>query len=137
MLATDQISREWGYVALSRGVESNRLYVVAGDAPERLEYAPGAPPSRDARAALVAGLGRSDAQRMASDHAPASADLIRAAKELAEVERARSDAVAERWRLERQRVPWFRPAARREHAAGARAGAIIDRGAGRARRPAA
>ena len=77
---------------------------------------PAAGPSRDARAALVAGLGRSGAQRLATDHAPAAAELIRVVKELAEAERARSDATAEQWRLGRQRPRWFRPAARREHA---------------------
>src|SRR5262249_14263390 len=70
VLATDQLSREWGYVALSRGTDSNRLYVIEGEAPERLEYAPGSPRTADPRAALVAGLGRSDAQRLAVDSAP-------------------------------------------------------------------
>ena len=32
VLATDQLSREWAYVALSRGTQSNRLYVLEGDA---------------------------------------------------------------------------------------------------------
>lgn len=47
--------------------------------------------------------------------------------DLAEAERARSDAVAERWRVERERPRWFRPAARRERAqALARAQAAIE-----------
>jgi hypothetical protein len=112
VLATDQLSREWGYVALSRGTDSNRLYVIEGDAPERLEFAPGA----DAvRTTLAERFGRSTAQRLASDQAPAPAELVRAATELAEAERAWMAAEARRSQLERERPAWFRPAARSAH----------------------
>ncbi len=30
MLGSDASYREWGYVAMSRGCDANRLYVVAG-----------------------------------------------------------------------------------------------------------
>jgi ATP-dependent exoDNAse (exonuclease V) alpha subunit len=119
VLATDQLSREWAYVALSRGRESNRLYVIEGDPAERLEYAPGAEASKG----LVAWLQRSEAQRMASDHAASHERLGRIARQLADVERERTETLAAQRRLERARPGWFRPAARREHAdalAGAR-----------------
>jgi ATP-dependent exoDNAse (exonuclease V) alpha subunit len=66
VLASDELSREWAYVALSRGREENRLYVVRGDAADRLEFAPS---GRDRTSAelLMTGLGRSSAQRLASD----------------------------------------------------------------------
>jgi hypothetical protein len=37
ILATDELTREAGYVALSRGRESNRVYALAPAAPERAE----------------------------------------------------------------------------------------------------
>ena len=116
VLATDQLSREWGYVALSRGTDSNRLYVIEGDPSDRLEYAPGSPQPADARAALVAGLGRSDAQQLAVDAVPA-AELVQAAAALADAQQARDAAEAASRRLERREPPWYRRRARREHAA--------------------
>lgn len=114
VLATDQLSREWGYVALSRGSESNRLYVIEGEAPERLEYAPGAPPKSMPRATLAEGLARSGAQRFAIDAAPA-AELNRAAEALAQAQRER-DAADSAWRrLASERPPWYRQGARRAH----------------------
>jgi hypothetical protein len=98
----------------------HRLYVIEGDAPDRLEYAPGA----DAvRTTLAERLGRSTAQRLASDQTPAPAELVQAAKQLAEAERAWTAAQARRTQLERERPAWFRPGARSGHAkalAGAR-----------------
>jgi hypothetical protein len=63
VLATDQLSREWAYEALSRGAESNRLYVLEDASPERLEYAPGS----ERPGGLVARLMRSEAQELAPD----------------------------------------------------------------------
>ena len=66
---------------------------------------------------------RSEAQQLATDHARDRQQLGRIARELADAERERSDALAAQRRLERARPGWFRPAARREHAdalAGAR-----------------
>jgi ATP-dependent exoDNAse (exonuclease V) alpha subunit len=112
VLASDQLSREWAYVALSRGTRSNRLHVLEGDARERLEYAPG----RDRSAGLVERLMRSEAQRLATDHERDRQQLAWIARELADAERARSDALAARRRLARTNPPWYRSAARREHA---------------------
>lgn len=42
VLGSDELYREWGYVAMSRGRVENRLYVVAAATRERDEYAPAA-----------------------------------------------------------------------------------------------
>ena len=42
ILATDELTREAAYVALSRGRDSNRIYALGPAAPERAEYAPAA-----------------------------------------------------------------------------------------------
>jgi conjugative relaxase-like TrwC/TraI family protein len=112
VLATDQLSREWAYVALSRGAESNRLYVLEGAAPERLEYAPG----DERQTGLVARLMRSEAQELASDHAIDRQDLARVARDLADAERDRGAAVTALRRMERERPRWYRPADRRQRA---------------------
>jgi len=120
ILATDQLTREAGYVALSRGRESNRLYALTPTDGEREEYAPRQRGTRDARSALVDGLQRSRAQTLASDFARTS----RTVDELAEVTRLRDAAERTRWRthgdrrrLEDERPPWYRPHARSHHAA--------------------
>ena len=46
VLAPGPVSREWGYTALSRGREANRLYTAAGEPDERAEYAPAGPVTR-------------------------------------------------------------------------------------------
>jgi ATP-dependent exoDNAse (exonuclease V) alpha subunit len=66
VLASDELSREWAYVALSRGRDENRLHVVRGEAAERLEFAPRSRAMTPAEL-LMTGLGRSSAQRLASD----------------------------------------------------------------------
>lgn len=69
VLGSDEIYREWGYVALSRGREANRLYVVAGaptlDGDPHCHTSPGE--SRDAVAALAHALERSRGQLLAVD----------------------------------------------------------------------
>jgi hypothetical protein len=112
VLATDQLSREWAYVALSRGAESNRLYVLEGAAPERLEYAPGT----ERRTGLAARLMRSEAQELATDHATDRQPQARVARDLADAQRERGAAVAALRVLERERPRWYRPAGRRERA---------------------
>jgi conjugative relaxase-like TrwC/TraI family protein len=67
VLVTNEASREWSYTALSRGRQSNRLYAMAPETPERAEYAPGADRRRDARAALLEALGRPAAKSLATD----------------------------------------------------------------------
>ncbi len=85
VLATDGLSKEWAYVAMSRGREGNRLYVVRDDA-ERDEYAP-ATEARPASDVLLAGLRRSGAQQKASEGDPAARRLVMLAAELATAER--------------------------------------------------
>ena len=95
ILATDELTREAAYVALSRGRESNRVYALEPAAPERAEYAPAAGREQDARAVLVDALGRSRAQTMASDVArPAQlvAELREVRREQDELRRSRREA---------------------------------------------
>ena len=67
VLGSDELYREWGYVALSRGRVENRLYVVEAAARERDEYAPAErrpnPLDRVRKA-----LGHSRAQTAAIEH---------------------------------------------------------------------
>ncbi|TML36534.1 MAG: conjugative relaxase, partial [Actinobacteria bacterium] len=66
VLGTDDLYREWGYVAMSRGSEENRLYVVAPQSRERDEYAPQERP-REPIESLIAALEHSRAQTAAID----------------------------------------------------------------------
>jgi conjugative relaxase-like TrwC/TraI family protein len=66
VLGTDDLYREWGYVAMSRGSVENHLYVVAPHARERDEYAP-EEKRRDPLEALIASLEYSQAQTAALD----------------------------------------------------------------------
>ena len=120
ILATDELTREAAYVALSRGRESNRIYALEPAAPERAEYAPAARRGKDARTALVDALGRSRAQTMASDVArpvPLVTELAEVRRQRDELGDARRDARVELRRLEREQPAWYRPRARTEHAA--------------------
>ncbi len=54
------MSREWAYVALSRGRQSNRLYVAAQPDDERAEFAPTSAGARDPVERLAAALRDSD-----------------------------------------------------------------------------
>jgi len=64
VLASDALSREGGYVALSRGKVANHLYLVAAEPQERDEFAPAAREAPDPHAALVKRLSRSQAQQL-------------------------------------------------------------------------
>ena len=108
MLATDQVSRERGYVALSRAREETRVYAVGSPAPERTEWAPSVP-RVDGRSSLVRGLGRSEAQPPASD-VSIRQERIALERQLAEM----------RERLAAEPPVWFRRSARRDHDAGMR-----------------
>jgi hypothetical protein len=66
VLGTDDLSREWGYVAMSRGSVENHLYVVAPRERERDEYAP-AEQRRDPLEGLIGSLEYSQAQTAALD----------------------------------------------------------------------
>jgi conjugative relaxase-like TrwC/TraI family protein len=118
ILATDQLSREAGYVALSRGREANRLYALRPAAAERAEYAPATARDKDARAALVDALGRSRAQTLAADTPEPSAlvtELASVVQERQRLERIHARAQGARGRLEQERPGWLRAAARKRH----------------------
>jgi hypothetical protein len=65
-------TREWLYVAMSRGRQANRLY-IADENRARDEFAPTDPHRPDAWRRLAAALGRSEAQPMAIDLAAEAA----------------------------------------------------------------
>ena len=65
MLATDGLSKEWAYVALSRGREANRLYVTR-EARESAEFMPNGDGTWRPADALRDGLTRSAAHELAS-----------------------------------------------------------------------
>jgi len=67
VLVSDSMSREGGYVALSRGRVANHLYVVASEPSERDEYAPASRDIPDPHTALVERLSRSQVQTLAVD----------------------------------------------------------------------
>jgi conjugative relaxase-like TrwC/TraI family protein len=94
VLGTDDLYREWGYVAMSRGSVENHLYVVAPRARERDEYAP-EENRRDPLEALVASLEYSHAQTAALDVAArdgigqmTTTDLVAERTQLADVLRS-------------------------------------------------
>jgi len=66
VLAGAGASREWLYVALSRGREGNRVYIAEDDL-GREEFAPVDPHRPDAHRRLAAALARSEAEPMAID----------------------------------------------------------------------
>ena len=72
VLATEETSREWLYMAMSRGRLENRIYGATAAARERDEIAP-AERTRDAAEVLRLAAERSVAQRMAIDSARAYA----------------------------------------------------------------
>jgi conjugative relaxase-like TrwC/TraI family protein len=66
VLGTDDLHREWGYVAMSRGRVENHLYVVAPRERDRDEFAP-AQERREPLEALIGSLEYSQAQVAALD----------------------------------------------------------------------
>jgi hypothetical protein len=68
VLGTDDLYREWGYVAMSRGSLENHLYVVAPRERDRDEYAP-TQKQRDSLETLIGSLEYSQAQTAALDMA--------------------------------------------------------------------
>jgi conjugative relaxase-like TrwC/TraI family protein len=66
VLGTEDLYREWGYVAMSRGSVENHLYVVAPRERERDEYAP-ARKQREPLEALIGSLEYSQSQTAALD----------------------------------------------------------------------
>ena len=126
VLGTDDLYREWGYVAMSRGRVENHLYVVAPRARDRDEYAP-AEPERDPLEALTASLEYSQAQTAAVDVIArdgitqiTTAELTAERRRLAELVSHGSRLETERERVVAQRAEAERAAAvareRTEHA---------------------
>ncbi len=73
VLGSEELYREWGYVALSRGRTSNHLYLTA-PTHDRDEIAP-AEPTTNRLTALTRALQRSRAQQLATDTPNPQADL--------------------------------------------------------------
>jgi hypothetical protein len=104
VLATEGMTQEWGYVAMSRGRDSNRLYVSARGDGLRAEFAPTDCQLEDPVARLAASLRTSSAQLLAIDSGRPAAqevelDRLAAQRALARAERARAalEANPARW----------------------------------------
>lgn len=67
VLGTEDLYREWGYTALSRGQRDNRLYLTGAIPTERAEFAPSADEKRDPLYAAITALQRSRAELLATD----------------------------------------------------------------------
>ena len=67
VLGDETLYREWGYVAMSRGKQSNSLYVVSSADLDREELGGEVAATIDPTAELTRALARSHAQELASD----------------------------------------------------------------------
>src|SRR4051794_21973186 len=94
------MSREWAYVALSRGRLSNRLYLAERFDDERAEFAPVEQDRGDPVARLATALRRSDGQVLAIDTGRDPAELSEAGWAAAATTRQRE-------RLEGRRFNWL------------------------------
>jgi hypothetical protein len=72
VLGSEDIYKEWGYTALSRGRLENRLYLVVGDNPLADEVDVLGQPKQDPVGVIVRALGRSRAKTLALDHLAAA-----------------------------------------------------------------
>jgi len=68
VLGSEDVYKEWGYTAMSRGRLENRLYLVVGDNPLAEELDVLGQPKQDPLAVIVRALGRSRAKTLALDH---------------------------------------------------------------------
>ncbi len=68
VLGSEDLYREWGYTAMSRGRQENRLYLVVGENPLADELEVLGQPKRDPVAGIVQAFGRSRAKLLALDH---------------------------------------------------------------------
>ena len=75
LLASDDIHREMGYVGLSRGRDSNRMYLVDDQAIDDLERHGGVDGQSDPFALVVDSLGRSGAKGLAIDQTDAQPEI--------------------------------------------------------------
>ncbi len=69
VLGSEDLYREWGYTALSRGQTGNRLYLTVPGSSEREEFAPATHDKRDPLQMAITALGRSRAELLATDTA--------------------------------------------------------------------
>jgi conjugative relaxase-like TrwC/TraI family protein len=72
VLGSEDIYKEWGYTALSRGRLENRLYLVVGDNPLAEDLDVLGQPTQDPVGVIVRALGRSRAKTLALDHLAAA-----------------------------------------------------------------
>jgi hypothetical protein len=86
VLGSDALYREWGYTAMTRGREANRLYVAGADTSEREEIAPAEKRTIAPTDELIEALERSAGQELAID-TRVTADVARASRTRLEEER--------------------------------------------------
>jgi hypothetical protein len=72
VLGSEDIYKEWGYTALSRGRLENRLYLVVGGNPLAEDLDVLGQPKQDPVGVIVRALGRSRAKTLALDHLAAA-----------------------------------------------------------------
>ncbi len=75
LLASDDLHREMGYVGLSRGKQSNRMYLVADETPDELEHHGRAGERADPLDLVADSLRRSASQQLALDQARTQPEL--------------------------------------------------------------
>lgn len=123
VLGTNRLFREWGYVAMSRGRLSNRMYAVVGEPSAREEIAPGRRQLRPLED-LVDRLERSERQRTtlderyAAEFAALSDEALRGQLAILRLARVKNRADAElRARVSLAREEVYRRAALQSRAA--------------------
>ena len=121
VLAGAGLNRELGYTAISRGRESNHLYVAREPETARVEYAPTDPYRVDPIARLTAQLATSSETTLAIDTGRPTTDHA-----LDDAEREHREVVAQRLAAETSRGRWL-PYRRRELEALRRSEAQIGR----------
>jgi conjugative relaxase-like TrwC/TraI family protein len=72
VLGSEDLYKEWGYAAMSRGRQENRLYLVVGENPLAEEIEVLGQARQDPVAVIVRALGRSRAKTLALDHLSAA-----------------------------------------------------------------
>jgi len=82
VLGSDELYREWGYVALSRGTIWNCLYLVVGEQPLAAEIDLPVEARPEPVATIVNALGRSRAETLAVDHGTAATAAAASSAEL-------------------------------------------------------
>ena len=75
LLASDDLHREMGYVGLSRGKQSNRMYLVADETPDELEHHGRAGERADPLDLVADSLRRSASKQLALDQARTQPEL--------------------------------------------------------------